>query len=123
MRFNFVDFMHRFQFMKACYGCLKVPNVASSHSWTPDKVKNLCIAGDLYVRAFKPIVIEEDLSKGDEQGSTSTAVQGLSPTTSSSSNPVATHSVEKSYDDIDEVSLLCSNQHANKCMLSCSIQI
>ena len=89
--------------MKACYGCLKVPNVASSNSWTPDKVKNLCIAGDLYVRAFKPIIIEDELPKGDEQASTSAPIQGPSPTASSSSNPVATCSAEKSYDDIDEV--------------------
>ena len=93
-------FVHRFQFMKACYGCLKVPNVASSHSWTPDKIKNLCIAGDLYVRAFKPIIIEDELPKGDEQASTSAPIQGPSP---SSSTPVATCSAGKSYDDIDEV--------------------
>jgi hypothetical protein len=77
--------------------------VASSHLWTPDKVKSLCIAGDLYVRAFKPIIIEDE---GDEQGSTSTPIQGPSPTASSYSNPVAT---DKSYDDIDEVNLLSSN--------------
>ena len=50
---------NRFQFMKACYGCLKVPNVPSTHSWTADKVKNLCVSGDLYVRAFDPLVIED----------------------------------------------------------------
>ena len=44
--------------MKACYGELKVPNVPKSHSWTPDKVKSLSHAGDLYVRAFKPLVID-----------------------------------------------------------------
>ena len=87
--------------MKACYGCLKVPNVASSHSWTPDKVKNLCIAGDLYVRAFKPLVIEDDPPKADEQASTST--RGSSSIANNISNPAATHCAEKSDGDFEQV--------------------
>ena len=43
--------------MKACYGELKVPNVPKTHSWTPDKVKSLSHAGNLYVCAFKPLMI------------------------------------------------------------------
>ena len=43
--------------MKSCYGGLKVPNVPKTHSWMPDKVKSLSHAGDLYVGAFKPLVI------------------------------------------------------------------
>ena len=43
--------------MKSCYGELKVPNVPKTHSWTPNKGKNSSHAGDLYVRAFKPLVI------------------------------------------------------------------
>ena len=105
---NVCFYVHRFQFKKACYGCLKVPNVASSHSWTPDKVKNLCIAGDLYVRAFKPLVIEDEPPKCHEQASTST--QDSSSTASSSNSPVVTHSAQEGDDDIDQVSfLLCSN--------------
>ena len=45
--------------MKACYGGLKVPNVPTTHSWSADKVKNLCVSGDLYIRAFNPLVIED----------------------------------------------------------------
>ena len=45
--------------MKPCYGELKVPNVPSRHSWSADKVKNLCVSSDLYVRAFNPLVIED----------------------------------------------------------------
>ena len=81
------------------------------HSWTPDKIKNLCIAGDLYVRAFKPIIIEDELPKGDEQASTSAPIQGPSP---SSSTPVATCSAGKSYDDVDEV-----NSHHNNLIIMC----
>lgn len=90
--------------MKACYGCLKVPNVASSHSWSPDKVKNLCVAGDLYVRAFKPLVIEDEPPKHDEQASTST--QSSSSTASNSNSPVVTLFADKCDDDIDQVSFI-----------------
>lgn len=55
---------------EACYGELKVPNVPKTHSWTPDKVKSLSHAGDLYVCAFKPLVInlhnEENTSNASD---------------------------------------------------------
>ena len=98
--------MHRFQFIKDCYGCLKAPNVASSHSWTPDKVKNLYIAGDLYVRAFKPLVIEDEPPKHDEQASTST--QDSASTARSYNSPVVTHSAQEGDDDINQVSFYCA---------------
>ena len=47
--------LSRFQFMKACYGTLKVPNVPGSHSWSADKVKAFSTAGDVYIRAFHPL--------------------------------------------------------------------
>lgn len=65
--------------MKPCYGCLKVPNVPSTHSWTPDKVKNLCISGDLYIRAFHPLTIKDDPQHDQPSGSATSPMPCPSP--------------------------------------------
>ena len=70
--------------MKACYGELKVPNVPKSHSWTPDKVKSLSHAGDLYIRAFKP------LDKNDGQNS-DTSNESKSQVRGTACTPVCVH--------------------------------
>ena len=78
-RVNTINF-HRFQFMKACYGELKVPNVLKTHSWTPDKVKSLSQAGDLYVHAFKPLEISDGQNTSDTSNVCKSQVSGIAYT-------------------------------------------
>ena len=65
--------------MKACYGELKVPNVPKSHSWTPDKVKSLSHAGDLYIRAVKPLE-KNDGQNSDTSNESKSQVRGTACT-------------------------------------------
>ena len=55
------------------------------------------------VRAFKPLVIEDEPPK-HEQASTST--QAASSTASNSNSPVVTHSAEKCDDDVNLVGFI-----------------
>ena len=56
-------FWYRFQFLKACGSCLKVPSVDSEFHWTSERVKMISQSSDLYIKSQYPL-----LPSGDSRG-------------------------------------------------------